>query len=504
MATPRYTHQEIMEILWGLLLALFVAMTSVTIVGTSLPTMMAELHGTETHYSWVVTATLLASTAATPIAGRLGDQFDKKTLLLVAIGIFTLGSILSGAATSANMLIATRTIQGIGMGAQMAMVQTVIASIIPPRQRGRYNGYMGAVMATATVSGPLIGGFIVATPWLGWRWSMWISVPFSLLAILVLWKKLRITSVERDKPKVDYWGSALVILGVSSLLAWVSLGGTMFAWLSATSIIMLLIGVVSIVAFIWVELHVPEPVVPLRLFTQRTPALAIIASIAVGTAMNAPPVYLGQYLQVGRELNPAVAGLAMTPLMLGSFIFSTGAGLMVTKQGRWKRFVVAGLAVMTVGLAMLVVANSHTPMWYLMIAMFLIGGGQGASMQNLVLAVQNTVSLRDLGASTAAVTFFRSLGGAIGVQIGGVVFANSVTRSMTERFAEAGITVPEHISSGASMSFDGVPAAVEQIIRTSYSDALGHIFLAITVFGVISVVVAALMKGSQLRDSLAE
>lgn len=502
MASERLSHQEVMEILWGLLLALFVAMTSVTIVGTALPTMMAQLHGTETHYSWVVTAMLLASTASTPIAGRLGDQFDKKRLLLISIGIFTLGSLLSGMATSANMLIATRVVQGIGMGAQMSMVQTVIASIIPPRQRGRYNGYMGAVMATATVSGPLIGGFIVATPWLGWRWSMWISVPFSLLAIAILWWKLHLVPTPRRSPKVDYWGSALITLGVGSLLVLMSTGGRAFPWQSLTALVLGVVGVTSIIAFVWVEKHAPEPIVPLHLLNQRTTVLAIVVSIAVGTALNAPPVFLGQYFQVARAMNPAVAGLALTPLMLGSFLFSTASGLVVSRLGKWKKIVVAGLAVMTVGLWMLTAADSNSALWYLWIAMFLIGGGQGAAMQNLVLAVQNTVRLRDLGASTATVVFFRSLGGAVGVQIGGFVFTHSVTSGIARGFAQAGLEVPAHVSAGASMSFDGLSQQAQQIIRAAYGSAVGHIFLTMAVLGLVAVVLATLMSETPLREEV--
>lgn len=502
MANQRLTHQQVMEILWGLLLALFVAMTSVTIVGTALPTMMAQLHGTETHYSWVVTAMLLSSTATTPIAGRLGDQFDKKRLLLISIGIFTLGSLLSGMATSANMLIGMRIIQGIGMGAQMSMVQTVIASIIPPRQRGRYNGYMGAVMATATVSGPLIGGFIVATPWLGWRWSMWISIPFSLLAIAILWWKLQLVPMPRRTPKVDYWGSALITLGVSALLILISTGGRAFPWMSLTALVLLVVGVCALVAFVWVEKRAPEPIVPLHLLTQRTTALSIVASIAVGTALNAPPVFLGQYFQVARGMNPALAGLALTPLMIGSFLFSTASGLAVSRRGKWKKIVVAGLLVMTVGLWMLTAANSTSPLWYLWIAMFLVGGGQGAAMQNLVLAVQNTVPLRDLGASTATVVFFRSLGGAVGVQIGGFVFTHSVTIGIARGFAEAGLPIPAHVSAGASMSFEGLSAQAEQIIRNAYGSAVGHIFLTMAVLGLVAVVLAALMSETTLRDEV--
>ncbi|MDO5747078.1 MAG: MDR family MFS transporter [Actinomycetaceae bacterium] len=495
-----HSSRDIFNVISGLMLALFVAMMSVTIVGTSLPTMMAALHGTETHYTWVVTSMLLSSTVTTPIAGRLGDLFDKKKLLLTGIGLFTLGSLLAGASTTPMMLILTRIFQGVGMGMQMSLSQTVIATITPPRERGRYNGYLGGVMAVSTVSGPLIGGFIVATPWLGWRWSLWISVPFSLAAMAVLAKWLKVPGSVVSQPVVDYKGAIAISSGVSLLLIWLSLGGKQIPWGSPLGIILPLVAVSALIAFFFIEKHAVEPIVPLWLFTQRTPLLAIIASIAVGTALNAPPVFLGQYFQVGRGMNPAAAGLAMTPLMIGSFIFSTIIGQAVAKLARWKRFVVAGLLAMTIGLIMTAFAGASTPLWWIWIAIFFVGAGQGASMQNLVLAVQNTVRLRDIGASTATITFFRSLGGAIGVQVAGLAFSLDVGRRINQGFQRAKLSMPA--SHDGSMNFQQLPAPARSIIQQAYGDSIGIIFATLAVTGVIAVIAASFMKSSKLRDTI--
>ncbi|MSS85249.1 MFS transporter [Actinomycetaceae bacterium WB03_NA08] len=499
--TGKSRKREVLRILWGLLLALFVSNLSVTIVGNALPQIMAALDGSETQYTWIVTAVLLASTAATPIAGKLGDLFNKKALLLAAIGLFSLGSLLSGMVPNASWLIASRVLQGIGMGAQMALVQTVIASIVTPRERGQYNGYLGATMAVATVSGPLLGGLIVSTPWLGWRWTFWLSVPFSLIAIVVLWRYLKIPKSARLKPHIDYWGSALITAGVSLLLIWISCGGKIFPWVSPLGIGMPVAALLVLAIFVWVELHDPEPVVPLRLLTQRTPLLAVLASIGIGTALNAPPVFFGQYFQIAQGYSPALSGIIMVPLMLAMFLSSTISGQLVSHIGRWKRFVVTGLVAMSGGLIMMIWVGSVTPLWYIWIAMVLIGFGQGSSMQNLVLAVQNGVPLRDVGASTAMVTFFRSLGGAIGVQVAGIIYTISTEAHMESKVLAAGMPV-SMVPDTDSLDITKMEPALQAIVRSAYGDAMGDIFMGIAVLGVLSLIAALFLPGSSLRDTL--
>ncbi|WP_413451543.1 MDR family MFS transporter [Georgenia phoenicis] len=494
-------HREVMKVFTGLLLALFVAMLSGTIVGNALPVIIADLGGTQLQYTWIVTAALLASTASTPIFGKLADLFDKKKLLLLAIGLFSLGSLLAGSAQDAGTLIAYRAIQGVGMGAQMALVQTTIATIISPRERGRYNGYMGAVMAVATVSGPLIGGVIVDTPWLGWRWCYWSAIPFSLIAIWVLHRRLEVPPSTRRKPKIDYWGSALIILSVTLLLLWLSFVGTNFAWVSWQSAAMVGGAILGTVAFVLVELRAAEPVVPMWIITERTTALSIVASFAVGTVMFAAPVFLGQYFQIGRGYGPAESGLLMVPMMLGVFIASTIAGRLVSQRGTWKRYVVGGIAIQAVGVVLMATVGVDTPLWLVGIYLALMGVGQGASMQNLVLAVQNTVALKDMGAASSAVAFFRSLGGAIGVQVLGAVLSAHITTLLVSRLADAGLPT-DMAGGGGSLDVASLPDDVEAIVRSAYGDGMDLIFLIMGVLAVLALVAAVLMKNSTLRDTV--
>ncbi|NUT23287.1 MAG: MFS transporter, partial [Hamadaea sp.] len=266
-------HREVMESLSGLLLVLFVAMISSTIVSTALPKILGALNGTQTQYTWVVTATLLTATASTPIWGRLADLFNKKILVQIAIVIFVAGSIVAGLAHNAGQLIAARAFQGIGVGGLQALVQVVIAAMIPPRERGRYNGYLGGVMAFATVGGPLLGGVIVDTSWLGWRWCFFVGVPIAALAFLVLQKTLHLPTVRQTNVKIDYWGAGLIAAGVSILLIWVSFVGNSFDWLSGETAAMVGAGVVLLAIAVWVESRAAQPVVPLQIIRRRTPAL---------------------------------------------------------------------------------------------------------------------------------------------------------------------------------------------------------------------------------------
>ena len=494
-------HREIMKVFAGLLLALFVAMLSGTIVGNALPVIIADLGGNQLQYAWIVTAALLAATAATPIFGKLADLFDKKRLLLGAIALFSVGSLLAGLATSPGALIAFRVIQGVGMGAQMALVQVTIASIISPRERGRYNGYMGAVMAVATVSGPLIGGVIVDTPWLGWRWTYWSAIPFSVAAIWVLHRRLVVPSTARRKPRIDYWGSALIVASVTVLLLWLSFVGTAFPWVSWQSALMVGGAVVGTVVFVLVELRVPEPVVPMWIITERTTALSIVASFAVGVVMFAAPVFLGQYFQIGRGYGPAASGLLMVPMMLGVFLASTIAGRLVSRRGTWKRYVVGGIAIQAVGVLLLSTAGVATPLWLLAIYFVLIGVGQGASMQNLVLAVQNTVPLKDMGAASSAVAFFRSLGGAIGVQVLGAILSARIATLTTQRLQAAGIP-DSAVADTDELDVAALPDAAEEVVRSAYGDGMALIFLIMGVLAVVALLAAIAMRNSTLRDTV--
>ncbi|WP_203906047.1 MDR family MFS transporter [Rhizocola hellebori] len=495
------THREILEALSGLMLVLFVAMISSTIVSTALPRILGELNGTQTQYTWVVTATLLAATATTPIWGRLADMFSKKLLVQIAIGIFVVGSLLAGFAQDSGQLIAARAVQGIGVGGLQALVQIVIAAMISPRERGRYNGYLGAVMAVATITGPLLGGIIVDTSWLGWRWCFFIGVPIAVLAFALLQWTLHIAVPARTKQKIDYLGASLIAVGVSVLLIWVSFVGNNFDWMSWQSAAFVLPGVAILAAAVQVEKRAEHPVVPLDIVKQRTPALAIIASLAVGMAMFGGSVFLGQYFQIGRGYTPTEAGLLTIPMMAGVMIATTVTGQLVTRTGKVKAYIVAGTVVLVGGFLGLGFIDHQTPLWQLGLGMLLVGAGVGMTMQNLVLAVQNTASLRDLGAATGAVTFFRSLGGTIGVSVLGAVLATRVQSNITEHLAAAGMPAGKS-SGGGSLNLSALPEAVQAIVRAAYGDATGHIFLISAGIGVVGLIAALLLPSIVLRTSL--
>ncbi|SDG56934.1 drug resistance transporter, EmrB/QacA subfamily [Lentzea fradiae] len=492
-------HRQVLESLSGLLLALFVAMVSSTVVGTALPRIIGSLNGTQTQYTWVVTATLLTATASTPIWGRLADLFNKKTLVQVAIVIFVAGSLISGFAQNTEQLIAARAFQGLGVGGLQALVQVVIAAIIPPRERGRYNGYLGAVMAVATVGGPLLGGLIVDVSWLGWRWCFWVAVPIAALAFGVLQATLKLETVRRENVKIDYLGAALIAAGVSVLLIWVSFVGNSFDWLSWQTGAMVGAGVVLLAAAVAVELRVEQPVVPIHIVVQRTPALAIIASLAVGMAMFGGAVFLGQYFQVGRGYSPTEAGLLTIPMMAGVLVSSTISGRLISKSGKIKPYIVAGTIILVLGFLGLGMVDHATALWIVGVAMAVVGIGVGMTMQNLVLAVQNSVPLKELGAASASVTFFRSLGGTIGISVLGAVLANRVTADLS-----AALHVPEGQSTGSTsaLNLDALPPEVQTIVHTVYGDATAHIFLISAAVGVIGVVAALLLKPITLRTTL--
>ncbi len=495
------SKRKTLEALSGLLLVLFVAMLSSTVVSTALPKIIGALNGSQTQYTWVVTATLLTATATTPIWGKLADLFNKKLLIQIAIVVFLVGSIAAGFAQSAGQLIAARAFQGIGVGGLQALVQVAIAAMIPPRERGRYNGYLGGVMALATVGGPLLGGLIVDTSWLGWRWCFFVGVPVAVVALFLLQVTLNLPTVRRDNVKIDYLGASLIAAGVSVLLIWISFVDDSFAWASWQTGAMVGGAVLLLALAVWVEARAAEPVVPLHIVRERTTALAILGSLAVGMAMFGGAVFLGQYFQIGRGYSPTEAGLLTIPMMVGVLLSSIVAGRMITATGKIKPYIVFGAVVLVVGFAMLGTIDHETSLVFVGLAMFIVGVGVGMTMQNLVLAVQNTVSLKDIGAASASVAFFRSLGGTIGVSVLGAVLARRVTDRITGDLAAAGIPASGG-GGGSTLNLDALPEPVRQIVRAAYGDATGHIFLISAAIAVVGIVAALLLRPVTLRSSL--
>ena len=503
-APTAYTHREIMEVLVGLLAALFTAIISSTIVSNALPTIIADLDGSQTQYTWVVTASLLAMTVSTPVWGKLSDLFNKKLLVQVSIIIFVIGSVLAGLSQNVPELIAMRVIQGLGMGGLTANAQSIIGSIIPPRERGRYSGYMGATMAVATVSGPLVGGLIVDTPGLGWRWTFYVCVPLALMSLVILQKYLHIATNRREnRARVDYVGIVLIAIAASLPLIWVSFAGDAFAWMSWQTAAFWAGTIIAAVLVVRVELRHPEPMVPIGVIRERTTALAIVGSIAVGVAIFGGSVFIGQYFQVAGGRTPTQAGLLTIPLMVGSLIGTLVSGRLITKTGRWKRFLIIGSTLLIVGLGLLSTIDHTTPEWHAMIFLAFMGLGMGMLLQNYVLVVQNTVDVSQVGATSAVVAFFRSLGGTIGVSVLGAILAAQVKDDVTSKLSALG---PNAASAGSGSLLDvkNLPPEVAEIVRSAYGDATGTIFLVAAVIALLSLAASLLMKEVPLRTTLAK
>ncbi|MGT2463557.1 MDR family MFS transporter [Sinomonas atrocyanea] len=457
-AAPQMSHKQILEALTGLLAAFFTAILSSTIVSNALPTIMADLKGTQTDFAWIITASLLASAVTVPIWGKLADLFDKKLLTQLNIIIFVIGSVVAGISQSIPEMIAARVVQGIGMGGLMALAQAIIGAMIPPRERGRYSGYMGAVMAVGTAGGPLLGGFIVDSP-LGWRWTFFVCVPLAVVSLILIQATLKLKHVRRHA-KIDWLGSLLLSASVSTVLIWVSFAGQpgYYDWWSWQTGAMLGGALVGIVLLIIVESKVAQPIIPLKIIADRTTALSIIASAAVGVSMYASSSFLGQYFQVARGATPTEAGLLTLPMIAGNFLGSVVTGQLITRFGRWKGYLLAGTVFTAGGMGLLGTIDHTTDLAVTGVFSFVLGLGLGMTMQNLVLAVQNTVPVAIIGTASSTVAFFRSVFGAIGVLVLGTVLNNRSTDLITQGLAAKGIKVPAGSTGGASLDFNDMPA----------------------------------------------
>ncbi len=495
------THRQVLEAMTGLLAALFTALLSTTIVSTALPTIIGDLEGSQTAYAWVITTALLANAASTPIWGKCADLFNKKLLVQSAIVIFVAGSVIAGIAGNVPMLLAARVIQGIGMGGLTALVVAIIGSIVAPRERGRYSGYMGAVMAVSMSGGPILGGVIVDSP-LGWRWCFFVCVPLAVIALVLLQATLRLPTERKDGVSIDWLGATLLTGGVSVLLVWVSFVGKAgyYAWLSRESALYVGIGVLLLIATVWVESRAKSPIIPLAIVTERTTGLAIIASIAVGVGMFGATTFLGQYFQTARGYSPTVAGVLTIPMVAGMLVASVGSGQLITRFGKWKPFVVAGGALLVVGFTLLSTIDHATNLWLVGIYIAVVGLGVGMMMQNLVLAVQNTVSVHNIGAASSSVAFFRTFGGAIGVSVLGSVLATRVSELSAEGFARIGVQTGS--SGGSNLNLDALPTPILTIVRASYGDATGRIFLIAAAATVVALIATALLPNRPLRRTI--
>jgi EmrB/QacA subfamily drug resistance transporter len=495
------SHRQIIEALSGLLLGLFVTILSSTVVSNALPTIIADLHASQTTYTWVITGTLLSMTITTPIWGKLADLVSKKLLIQIALVIFVAGSAIAGQAHNPAMLITARVVQGLGAGGLSALVQVIMAVMISPRERGRYSGYIGAVFALATVGGPLIGGVIVDTSWLGWRWCFYVGVPFAIIALIVLQKTLHLPTSKR-KVKVDWLGATLIAAAAALLLIWVSFAGTKYDWLSWQTGAMIGGAVVLALVFLLVEAKASEPIVPLHMFRIRTLSLAVVASLFIGVAMFGATTFLSQYFQLARGASPTKAGLMTLPMIGGLAVASTVSGRIITSTGRWKTVLVLGGVSITVGYYLLSTVRYDTAYWQAAIYMFCIGAGLGMTMQNLVLSVQNQVRPQELGVASSTVSFFRSLGGAIGVSALGAVLANRIAHYMTGGLARIGVHSTG--SSGSLPKLSTLPAPVRRVVQDSYGHGIGNVFMYAAPCALVALIVILFIKEVPLRTSNAQ
>lgn len=489
-------HRRVLQALSGLLLGMFVSMLASNVVSTSLPVIVHDLGGDQAAFTWVVTSTLLTTAISTPIWGKLADLFNRKLLIQIAIVLFVVATAAAGFSQDAGMLIAFRAVQGIGAGGLAALSQVIMADIISPRERGRYMGLFGAVMAVSTVGGPLLGGFITDT--IDWRWNFFIALPFAVAALIIMQRTLRLPTRPKSKVHIDYFGIVLLSTAVSLLLIWVTNAGSTFDWWSTETVLMVGGALVATALFIVVELRSKEPLVPLTLFRDRTFTLAVIASIAIGIAMFGTAVFLSQYMQMARGATPTEAGLMTIPMIAGLLIASIVIGGLVTKHGHWKPYLILGGVLLTAGSFLLSTIEYDTNFVLVSLYMFLLGAGVGMTMQNLVLIVQNTAKPTEVGVASSGVAFFRTLGGTVGVSVMGAALATSATDLVTERqsdigaaiaaLGEKGAAVAEQLQSGAIPQVSALPEGLRLIFEDIYAQAIAHSFLIAVPLAVISLI----------------
>ncbi|GEP48539.1 MFS transporter [Microbacterium saccharophilum] len=503
---PAMSHRQVLQALSGLILGMFVSMIATTVVSTSLPVIVHDLGGDQNAFTWVVTATLLTTAISTPIWGKLADLMNRKVLYQGAIVLFVLATAAAGFAQDTGTLIAFRAVQGLGAGGLAALSQVIMADIISPRERGRYMGLFGAVMAVATVGGPLLGGVI--TDAFGWRWNFFVSLPIAIAALILVQTTLHLPKRAKVKARIDYLGIVLLSAAVSLLLIWVTSAGTSFDWWSTETVLMVGGALLGAILFVIVELRSSEPLIPLSLFRNRTFTLSVIASIATGIAMFGASVFLGQYMQLARGATPTEAGLMTIPMIAGLLLSSVGVGALITKYGKWKPYLLVGSVSLIAGATLLSTINYDTNFALVSLYMFLLGAGVGMTMQNLVLVVQNTAKPTEIGVASSGVTFFRSLGGTIGVSVMGAALATRVADLVTSTkddiaaaIAALGDKAPywaEQLQSGTLPQVSSMPEGLRVLFEDIYAQGISHSFLIAVPFAVISLIAIIFLPNAPL------
>jgi len=468
----KLSKREARPIFAALMLGMLLAALDQTIVSTALPTIVGDLGGLS-HLSWVVTSYLLATTASTPLYGKLGDMYGRKRVFQAAILVFLAGSVLSGASSSLGELIGFRALQGVGAGGLMVGAQAIIGDIVPPRERGRYMGLIGAVFAVASVAGPLLGGFFVDN--LSWRWVFYVNMPIGAIALTVVALKLHLPR-RRTEHKVDYLGATLLTAGVSSVILLTTWGGNEYAWSSPTIFGLGALGLVLLAAFGWQERRAEEPIIPLSLFSSRVFSVASGLAFLVGLGMFGTIIFIPLYLQLVYGASATSSGLRMLPLIIGLLVASIASGRTITRIGRYRPFPIAGTFVVSIGMFLLSLLTASTPSWVASLYMLVVGVGLGLVMQVLILAVQNDATPGTMGVATASATFFRSIGGSFGVAIFGTIFASRLAGQL--RHLPASVT--SHLSGGVHLDpaqAKRLPPASHEALLHAFANALHGVFL---------------------------
>jgi EmrB/QacA subfamily drug resistance transporter len=500
--------RQLYWLLGGLMLAMLLAALDQTIVGTALPTIVGDLGGLS-HYSWIATAYLLASTASTPLYGKISDLYGRRPVLLFAIVTFLLGSLAAGISQNMVQLILFRGVQGLGAGGLMTLAFTIISDVVSPRERGRYQGFFGAVFGLASVAGPLVGGYFAEHDW---RWIFYVNLPIGIAALVLCNQVLRLVHNPRRDHKIDWWGALTLVLGVGSLLLALSWGGNEYAWGSPTIIALFAVGAALAGLFLFIETRASEPILPLKLFHNRTFTLANLAGFAVGFGMFGGIIYIPLYLQIVKGASPTESGLLMLPMMAGIIVTSIICGAATARLGHYKWFPVFGIAILSAGLIMFSLLEVTTPLWHAFIYMVVVGIGLGMSMQTLILGIQNSLSFHDMGAGTSTATFFRSMGGSFGVAVMGTVLNNALASEIRTRLPAALAQLPpaiakqvgEQLGGGVTIAAPAViaklPGPVRNAIESSLVAALNPVFIIGGAVCAVGVLLALGMPDLKLRS----
>ncbi|WP_436772178.1 MDR family MFS transporter [Yinghuangia sp. YIM S09857] len=509
-ADGEFTHRQIMKVMSVLLVSLFVACISGTVISTALPTIVGDLGGQD-QLAWVASAGLLTTTASTPLWGKLSDLYGRKRLFRIALILFAASSALAGLSQSMPQLIAARAAQGVGVGGITALTQAIMADVTTPRTRGRYSGWIGSAFGVATVAGPLIGGFLVGSEALGWRWTFYVGIPFAVAALVMVERVLKLPHVRREA-HVDYLGAALITGAITSVLLALSLGGQKWAWNSGTTYTLATLTVVLGLAAVWQERRARQPILPPHLFRSRTFRLAGTGSFFVGFAMFGAMIYLPQYLQIVRGMSPTRSGLMTLPMVLGMLGASIVSGRMITRFGRWKAFPLVGLPMIALGLFLLGNLAVGTPLALAGLYMLVLGVGLGLSSQVLVLAIQNDVDPDDIGTATSSASFFRSMGGAVGVGVLGAILSSRLSSGIPELMRERHVAPPpgtdvDHLL-GSPSAIHELDAPLRDTVVDGFTQGLHTVFLTaapVTLLGFIAVLAireVALRGGRNAKEAI--